>query len=664
MINKRFFTGKYILPAIFSLCVFVSVHAQIASQTDYLKETKQALRRKWPENRTVNIVFHGHSVPSGYFNTPNVETLEAYPHLTLKAVKSVYPYAAVNTITTSIGGENAEQGSLRFKKDVLSLRPDVVFIDYALNDRKSGLDKAKKAWENMIREARTAKIPVILMTPTPDLTENILDGNTLLEQHATQIRELAATHKTGLVDSYAIFKKKAGNGEDLGKYMSQSNHPNAKGHNAVCELIINYLMDETEKQNYRDIQIKRIMARVADWQLVNFENQIRKGSQWPDSHACWAWTNATLYVGMAEWAEISGQQRYWDFLYTIGEKNRWKTGRNIHFADDICIIQAYQQLYEKFKEEKIIKPSVEALNQIIDTPKNASLHYESEGSHSRWCWCDALFMAPTAFARMGKTTGNKRYFDYMDKEFWTTYDSLYCPQEKLFFRDTRYKTMREENGEKVFWGRGNGWVIGGLTIIIDNLPDDYPSKPRYMNLYKEMMERIAGLQDSQGFWRSSLLDQSAYPMPETSASGFFTYGLLWGINRGYLNRAVFLPNAQKAWDALCSTVHDDGKLGFVQPIGADPKKVCFDDTEVYGVGAFLLAGKEMYKLKMKDDYYFFTSEDLKYIEASSKTDWGKQIVVALKQQVEERRQHQLRVPLLEGGHLHHYFCPQQGVILI
>jgi rhamnogalacturonyl hydrolase YesR len=366
---------------------------------------------------------------------------------------------------------------------------------------------------------------------------------------------------------------------------------------------------------------------------------------------------------MAEWAKISDRQRYWDFLYTVGEKNRWKPGPNIHFADDICIIQAYLQLYEKFKEEKIIKSSTEALNRIMDTPKIASLRYEADNSHSRWCWCDALFMAPTAFARMGKATGDRRYFDFMDKEFWTTYDSLYCPQENLFFRDTRYKTMREENGEKVFWGRGNGWVIGGLTIIIDNLPDDYPSKSRYINLYREMMTQIAELQDNQGFWHPSMLDETAYPMPETSASGFFTYGLLWGINKGYLDQPAYLPKAQKAWDALCSAVHDDGKLGFVQAIGADPKKVGFADTEVYGVGAFLLAGTEMYKLKAKNEYYFFTTEDLKHIEDASKTGWGKQIIVDLKQQVEERRKHSLSVPLLEGGHLHHYFCHKHNILL-
>lgn len=185
----------------------------------------------------------------------------------------------------------------------------------------------------------------------------------------------------------------------------------------------------------------------------------------------------------------------------------------------------------------------------------------------------------------------------MEEEFKVTYDTLYDKNEKLFFRDTRFKTRKEANGEKIFWGRGNGWVIGGLCLIIDNLPANHPTKPFYTGLFIEMMERIARLQDKSGFWHPSLLDPVSYPMPESSSSAFFTYGLAWGINNGFLPAKTYKPVAQKAWKALNSAIHPDGKLGWVQPIGADPKSVTADMTEVYGAGAFLLAGSEMYKLK-------------------------------------------------------------------
>lgn len=585
---------KHLYLLIFCLCSLATT-AQINEKGEYLENIHHALRIKWPDNKTVNIVFHGHSVPSGYFNTPNVKTLQAYPQQVLQLMKEVYPYAVVNAITTGIGGENAEQGEKRFGKEVLSHHPDVLFIDYALNDRGIGLERAYRSWEKMIKEALKQNIKIILLTPTPDTTEDILTDDSPLGKHSRQIRQLARKFNIGLVDSYATFKQKKQNGEDLSFYMSQSNHPNEKGHRVVSELIAEFLLGKGEYKNHQLKNTLGIMEKTANRQIMTFENQVMKGSQWPNSHAYWAWTNATMYIGIAELAKLSNNSLYWDFLQTIGKKNDWKTGPSIYFADDLCIIQSYAQLYEKYKDIQMIEPSVTVLDNIIRNPKEVSLSYYAEGSHSRWCWCDALFMAPTAFARIGKATGEKKYYDFMDKEFWVTYDSLYCPQEKLFFRDTRYINMREKNGERVFWGRGNGWVIGALCIIIDQLPEDYPTRSRYIDLYKEMMQRVAGLQDSRGFWHPSMLDYDEYPMPETSASGFFTYGLLWGINRGFLDTPTYYQIAEKAWDALCSAVHSNGMLGYVQAIGADPKHVGYDDTEVYGTGSFLLAGKEMYK---------------------------------------------------------------------
>jgi lysophospholipase L1-like esterase len=220
------------------------LHAQIAEKETYLNDTKTELLKEWPKNRTVNLVFHGHSVPAGYFRTPNVNTLQSYPQLVLQAVKEAYPHAVVNAITTAIGGETAEQGAARFRREALSYRPDVIFIDYALNDRAIGLERALTAWETMIKEAICDSIEVILLTPTPDMSVDILDERTTLALHAGQIRELAKKYHIGLVDSYAAFMEKKSDGEDISEYMSQGNHPNEKGHRIVRDLIIRWLTNE------------------------------------------------------------------------------------------------------------------------------------------------------------------------------------------------------------------------------------------------------------------------------------------------------------------------------------------------------------------------------------------------------------------------------------
>lgn len=174
--------------------------------SDYLSSIKEELQKDWPKNRTINLVFHGHSVPAGFFKTPVVNTLEAYPMLVLKQLKSLYPKAVINVINTAIGGENSESGSKRFKSTVLNHQPDVLFIDYALNDRRIGLKKAKKYWKKMIKKAVNRKIKVILLTPSPDVKVNLLDAENILEKHTIQIINLASTHKVGLVNSYQIFK--------------------------------------------------------------------------------------------------------------------------------------------------------------------------------------------------------------------------------------------------------------------------------------------------------------------------------------------------------------------------------------------------------------------------------------------------------------------------
>jgi acyl-CoA thioesterase I len=223
-------------------CTF-AVSAPPAGATDkatYLHETVALLKTQWPANCTVNIVCHGHSVPAGYFVTPVVDTFNAYPHLLHKGLKDAFPYAVANVIVTAIGGEQSESGAERFDRDVLSLRPDVVTIDYALNDRGIGLERAKKAWSTMIAKAQKAGVKVILLTPTGDLSSKLDDPNDPLNQHAAQIRALAAKYHVGLVDSLALFKRYVKNGGKLSDIMSQVNHPNRKGHDLVAASLLSW----------------------------------------------------------------------------------------------------------------------------------------------------------------------------------------------------------------------------------------------------------------------------------------------------------------------------------------------------------------------------------------------------------------------------------------
>jgi lysophospholipase L1-like esterase len=214
----------------------------VADRTSYLSPVAGILRTHWPQNRTVNIVCHGHSVPAGYFATPLVDTLNAYPHLLHVGLKHRYPFAVINVIVTAIGGEHSESGAQRFDRDVLAMRPDIVAIDYGLNDRGIGLARAHAAWSAMIRAGLAAGAKLLLLTPTPDVTQARGYGGSdrdALGEHAAQIGQLAAAHAVGLVDSLRACLDHCATGE-LADILSWSNHPNRAGHELVARELLRW----------------------------------------------------------------------------------------------------------------------------------------------------------------------------------------------------------------------------------------------------------------------------------------------------------------------------------------------------------------------------------------------------------------------------------------
>jgi lysophospholipase L1-like esterase len=212
----------------------------LASPSTYLATISSELSLCWPTNHTVNIICHGHSVPAGYARTPEVRTFEAYPYLLHRSLNERFPHAVVNVIVTAIGGENSEQGAARFDRDVLSLKPEVVTIDYALNDRHIGLARAEKAWRTMIEAAQKQNVKVILLTPTGDLSAKLDDPQDPLNEHAEQIRRLAAEYHAGLADSLAQFQNYVHEGGRMADLMAQVNHPNRKGHELVAAEILKW----------------------------------------------------------------------------------------------------------------------------------------------------------------------------------------------------------------------------------------------------------------------------------------------------------------------------------------------------------------------------------------------------------------------------------------
>jgi unsaturated rhamnogalacturonyl hydrolase len=357
-----------------------------------------------------------------------------------------------------------------------------------------------------------------------------------------------------------------------------------------------YCQEQSPQKFKPDISktdIMTVLKAVADWQLRT-----------PLVHDPADWTNGALYAGMVEWAGIAGDNLYYDWLIGNSEKNGWSymvrdnpLGR--YHADDYCVGQTYIELYRKYREKRMIRPMKAYLDHILKDPAKGDLLFvntDNYWSSQRWSWCDALFMGPTVWAKMAGVTGKSKYLDFMYHEYKATTDYLYDKEEHLYFRDSNYFTRKEANGAKVFWGRGNGWVFAGLPVIIRELPLKYEHRDYFVTIYREMASRLLSLQSPDGFWHASLLDPASYPNPEMSATAFFVYGMAWGVNNGYLDRETYLPAIVKGWKSMVTSVWPDGKVGYIQPIGADPKSVTREMTEVYGAGGFLMAGTEITRL--------------------------------------------------------------------
>ncbi len=317
--------------------------------------------------------------------------------------------------------------------------------------------------------------------------------------------------------------------------------------------------------------VKTAMRKVADWQLARVNHDYSSD-----------WTYSTLYLGMLAASETLKDARYLDFVKETADHYQWKLGPRKTHADDHAIGQSYLWLYSRNPEESHIAPLRQQFDAIMQSP--------DDPQKPIWWWCDALFMAPPVWAQLAAVTHDDKYLAYMDHEWHITSDLLWDKDEHLFYRDSSFFKSREKNGAKVFWSRGNGWVMGGLVRVLSFIPQN---DPFYVEKFRQMAEKVRSLQGQDGLWRPGLLDAADYPYPEISGSSFYIYAMAWGVNHDILDQAQYRPALERGWNGLISHIYADGRLGSTQPIGGAPDVYKPGSSYVFGVGAFLLAGSEV-----------------------------------------------------------------------
>lgn len=323
------------------------------------------------------------------------------------------------------------------------------------------------------------------------------------------------------------------------------------------------------------------------------------------------WDNAAYHTGNMEAYFLTGNDAYREYSEKWAEHNQWKGAKSndranwkysygesddyVLFGDWQICFQTYADLYNILPDDKRIRRAREVMEYEMSTPK-----------HDYWWWADGLYMVMPVMTKLHKITGNKQYLDKL-YEYITYSDSImFDPEENLYYRDGKYVYPKHKsaNGKKDFWARGDGWVLAGLAKVLKDLPAEYEHRKFFEDRYRNMADAVVNSQRPEGYWSRSMLDEEHAPGYETSGTAFFTYGLLWGINNGYLNDPKYLDAAQKGWNYLKNVaLQKDGRVGYVQPIGekAIPGQVVDSkSTANFGVGAFLLAACEYVRFLEKE----------------------------------------------------------------
>ncbi len=367
---------------------------------------------------------------------------------------------------------------------------------------------------------------------------------------------------------------------------------------AICLILLSSHVSNAQKLPPKKITLNAM--RIANDYFMD---------KWPDTgkeitlHKTWPsniWTRGVYYEGLMALYSIDKQDKYYDYAVNWGESHKWnfRDGIMTRNADNQCAGQTYIDLYEIAKHEKRIENVKASIDSMMVTDKVDD-----------WDWIDAIQMAMPVFAQLGRIYKDDTYFERMYEMYNHTKNiegenGMYNKSDGLWWRDKDFDPpYTEPNGEDCYWSRGNGWVIAALVRVLEQIPEDEGHRKEYITDFKSMAKALAKVQREDGFWNVSLHDPDNYGGKETTGTALFVYGMAWGINNGILSEKKYMPVIEKAWNGILKdAIHENGFIGYVQGTGKEPassQPVAFDkqpDFEDFGLGCFLLAGSEVYKL--------------------------------------------------------------------
>ncbi|GAB6010654.1 glycoside hydrolase family 88 protein [Viscerimonas tarda] len=325
------------------------------------------------------------------------------------------------------------------------------------------------------------------------------------------------------------------------------------------------------------------------------------------------WTRGVYYEGLMALYRQYPQEKILKYAEDWGNFHSWITAADNakRHADFQCCGQAFLDMYMLKTDQSVRKTHIKKL---IDEMLVSN-------TIDDWYWIDAIQMSMPIFAQLGTIEKDERYFKRMYEMYMFARNKhggssksgglpLFNEADGLWYRDYNYDPPyadKKERDKPCYWSRGNGWVYVALSRALYYSPDTVIHRDQYVSDFTEMSKALLNCQREDGFWGVSLAaptntGSASSPGPETSGTALFVAGMAYGINTGLLYKEIYLPCVIKGWNALCSAIHEDGFLGYVQGSGACPEDgqpvllTSTPDFEDFGIGCFLLAAAEVYQL--------------------------------------------------------------------
>jgi rhamnogalacturonyl hydrolase YesR len=295
---------------------------------------------------------------------------------------------------------------------------------------------------------------------------------------------------------------------------------------------------------------------------------------------------------------MTADKRYLDFAIKWANDNNWNyssNGKSGHPSFENADCQLCAETYFQILDEA---PDCGGTDELIKAGMEACL---KDPRTNYWWWVDTIYMALPFYHIYGVRYNEPRCFEKAHGLFTDsrTNRTCYDEVEHMWYRDENYLPFIKLSpaGKKIFWGRGQGWVLGGLARTLEHCPKDVKYYDENKTVFCDMAEALVKWQREDGFWNCNIMDDTDFGGPETSATVLISFALAKGINIGVIDKETYLPYILKAYEGMCEiALNEEGRLGYVQGVAGWPGPVYPETAVDYACGAFTRLSEELLKL--------------------------------------------------------------------